>query len=490
MRSDTIKLQHPDRLFIGGEWVRPNGQSAFEIRDSHTEQVVATVAEANEVDVARAVAAARAAFDTGPWPRMSHAERAVYLRAIAVAFRRRADEFARIWTHESGILYTVAAARIGGILSGQFDYYADLAGSFAFEERHRSAAGLDALLVREPVGVVAAIIPWNGPGGLMAQKCAPALLAGCTIVMKPSPEAPGAAYLMAEICEEVGLPAGVVNVLAADRAASESLVRNPDVDKVTFTGSTAAGRAIASACGERIARCTLELGGKSPAIVLDDYDIGTAARTIAGGCTFLTGQVCHSLTRVIVRRDRHDAMVAALAAEMDAMTVGDPFDPASDVGPLATDRQRDSVEHYIRQAIEEGATLAAGGVRPADLDRGYYVRPTLFAHVDNRSTIGQQEVFGPVLSVIAADDEAHAVALANDTIFGLNASVFTNDVARVYPIARQLRSGTVGHNASRTDSTISFGGFKQSGLGREGGVEGLLPFLEPKLIVMDRAYAE
>jgi aldehyde dehydrogenase (NAD+) len=327
-------------------------------------------------------------------------------------------------------------------------------------------------------------------GGLMAQKCAPALIAGCTLVVKPSPEAPGEAYLFAEICEEVGLPAGVVNVLTTDRQASESLVNDVGIDKVTFTGSTAAGRAIAAACGKRIARVTLELGGKSPAVILDDYDIEAAAKTIAAGCTFLTGQVCHSLTRVIVQRGRHDAMVEALAAQVNALKIGNPFDPASDVGPLATGRQRDNVLGMIGQAIAEGATLAAGGQRPAHLEHGYYVEPTVFGNVDNASTIGQQEVFGPVLSVIAADDESHAFQLANETIFGLNSAVFTHDPQRFLAASRRLRTGTVGHNASRTDSTISFGGFKQSGIGREGGIDGLMPFLETRLVVLDQPYAE
>jgi betaine-aldehyde dehydrogenase len=451
--------------------------------------VAAVVAEAQAPDVTRAVEAARHAFDAGPWPRLSHKERAGYLRAIAEEFSRRSDEFAAVWSVESGILYKLSQARIGGWLSGAFNYYAGLADTFSFEEQKRSASGLLGVLVREPVGVVAAIVPWNGPAGLMAYKCAPALLAGCTLVVKSSPEAPCSAYLFAEICEKVGLPPGVVNVITADRPASEGLVRNTLVDKVTFTGSTAAGRKIASICGERIARCTLELGGKSPAIVLDDFDIGTAAKSIASGVGYLTGQVCHSLTRVIISRPRHDAMVEALASTMRGMRVGDPFDPDSDVGPLATERQREQVERYISIGAKEGATLACGGKRPLHLNRGFFVEPTVFANVDNQSTIAQEEIFGPVLCVIAADDEEHAISLANDTLFGLNASVFTTDLARARAVAGKIRSGTVGHNASRTDFSIAFGGFKQSGLGREGGTEGLLPFLEAKTIVLDAPFA-
>ncbi len=487
--TKRVVLKHPEKLFIGGVWQNASTENRFEVRAAHDESVIYRIAEATEADLSRAVAAARQAFDIGPWPRLSHRERAGWMEKIAAAFDRRADDFARLWTLESGVLYTLAQARCKN-LSAPFRFYGGLAQTFAFSERHKSVSGTEAMLVREPVGVVAEILPWNVPAGLMVQKTAPALIAGCTLVIKPSPEAPGAAYLLAEICEETGLPAGVINVAMSDRDASATLVSHPGIDKVTFTGSTAAGRAIAKACGERIARYTLELGGKSPAIVLDDYDIQTAARSIAGGCRFLAGQVCHGLTRVIVGRDRHDAMTAALSAEVNAMRVGDPFDPASEVGPLANARQRDTVEGFIAGAIVEGASLAAGGGRPAHLGRGYYIEPTVFGHVDNRSTLGQQEVFGPVLSVIPADGETHAVMLANDSIFGLNASVFTHDNARFVAIARELRSGTVGQNASRPDVTIGFGGFKQSGIGREGGIEGLLPFLESKTVVLDQPYRD
>jgi acyl-CoA reductase-like NAD-dependent aldehyde dehydrogenase len=277
----------------------------------------------------------------------------------------------------------------------------------------------------------------------------------------------------------------VLNVLTADREVSELLVRDPRVDKITFTGSTAAGRRIASICGDRIARCTLELGGKSAAVVLDDMDLGVAAATLAGAECFLSGQVCSSLTRVIVSRSRHDELVDALAASMAQVTVGDPFAKETQMGPLVAERQRDRVLGFIAKGVEDGATLAEGGGRPAHLDRGWFVEPTVFGNVDNRSTIAQEEIFGPVLSVIPADDERHAVELANDTIYGLNASVFTHDVDRAREVAGRIRSGTVGHNAFRTDFGIAFGGFKQSGIGREGGTEGLLPFLETKTVILE-----
>ncbi len=268
------------------------------------------------------------------------------------------------------------------------------------------------------------------------------------------------------------------------------MVRDPRVDKITFTGSTAAGRRIASICGERIARCTLELGGKSAAVILDDMDLAEAAATLARAECMLAGQVCSSLTRIVVSRPRHDQLVDALAGTFSAVRVGDPFDPATQMGPLVSGRQRDRVEGYIAKGKEQGATLVTGGGRPKGLDRGYYVEPTVFANVDNSSVIAQEEIFGPVLSVIPADDEDDAVAIANDTIYGLNASVFTHDVDRARAVARRLRTGTVGHNAFRTDFGIAFGGFKQSGIGREGGVEGLLPFLETKTVVLEGVPAE
>jgi acyl-CoA reductase-like NAD-dependent aldehyde dehydrogenase len=482
----SAPIKHPDRFFIDGAWAPPSSKSKIDVINSGTEELFVSVAEAQADDVNRAVAAARQAFDRGPWPRMKHAERAKYLRAIASELDKRTDALAQIWTNESGVIHGIAkggSMAIGGI----WRYYADLAETFPFEEQREPgpASGNVGLLVREPVGVVTAIIPWNAPASLIAYKCAPALLAGCVVILKCSPEAPGAGYILAEACEAVGLPAGVINMVTANREVSELLVRHADVDKVTFTGSTAAGRKIASICGERIARCTLELGGKSAAVILDDFDIGRAAATIAGYAPFLTGQVCSSLTRIVVTKKRHDALVDALSASFQQVTVGDPYQATSRMGPLAMSRQRDRVEHYIAKGKEEGAKLATGGKRPKDLPKGWFIEPTVFGNVDNHSTIAREEIFGPVLSVIPADSEAAAVEIANDSIYGLNASVFTNDIERAYSTARELRSGTVGHNCFRTDFHIAFGGFKQSGIGREGGVEGLYPFLESKTVLLD-----
>jgi len=490
LTSETAApLRHADRFFIDGEWVAPSSDAMIDVIDSSTEQIYFRVPEAQPSDIDRAVTAARRAFDEGPWPTMSHTQRAEYLKGIAAGLRERAEDIGQIWPRESGALHLIARHSAAGTAAG-FDYYAGLASSFPFEERAEPSMGEFGLLVREPVGVVGAIIPWNAPMGLITYKLAPALLAGCTVVLKASPEAPGEAYVVAEIAEAIGLPAGVLNVVTADRAFSELLVRDARVDKITFTGSTAAGRRIASVCGERIARCTLELGGKSAALILDDMDLQEAAATLARAECMLSGQVCSSLTRIVVTRQRHDALVDALASAFSQVRVGDPFDAATQMGPLVSGRQRDRVEGYIAKGTEQGATLVTGGGRPKDLGRGYYVEPTVFAHVDNSSTIAQEEIFGPVLSVIPVDDEEHLVATANDTMYGLNASVFTHDVDRARQVARRLRSGTVGHNAFRTDFGIAFGGFKQSGIGREGGTEGLLPFLETKTVILEGVPAE
>src|SRR5580658_8955551 len=480
----TAPIRHADRFYIGGQWLTPSSPATIDVIDSHTEELYLTVAEAQAADMDLAISAAREAFDSGPWPRLTHAQRAEYLRALGAEVSERSGDIAQMWPRESGVLYAVASGAAAGARH-TFEYYADLAGTFGWEVPHRPARGGFGLVVKEPVGVVGAIIPWNAPMGLISMKLAPALIAGCTVILKSSPEAPGEGYLISEAAEAVGLPAGVLNVLTADREVSELLVRDPRVDKITFTGSTAAGRRIASLCGERIARCTLELGGKSAAVILDDMDIATAAATLSAAECRLTGQVCSSLTRIIVTKDRHDEMLEALASAFSQVKVGDPFDPASQMGPLAAERQRTRVEGYIAKGVETGATLATGGGRPKDLDRGWYVEPTVFGNVDNSSVIAQEEIFGPVLSVIPADDERDAVRIANDTIYGLHGAVFTTDVERARDVAGQMRTGAIGHNGFKSDFDMGHGGFKQSGIGREGGIDGLLPFVESKAMLLD-----
>jgi acyl-CoA reductase-like NAD-dependent aldehyde dehydrogenase len=480
-------LEQPGRFFIGGDWVTPSSDSLIEVVNPTTEDVFVRVAEAQAADVDRAVAAARAAFDHGPWPRMTHAERAEGLRALAAELRKRQAAISRVWTSEIGVSRAVADAMTPGV-AHTFDFYADVAATYPWIQRHeprQSPGAVAGFLVHEPVGVVGAIVPWNAALSLAAWKCAPALLAGCTVVLKASPESPGGPLQLAEAAQAAGLPAGVLNVITADREVSERLVRHPGVDKITFTGSSAAGKKIAAICGERIARCTLELGGKSAAVILDDYDLEEAAAHIAAYAPVLSGQVCSSLTRLVVSRHRHDAFAEALGAAFKKITVGDPLEAGVALGPLAMRRQRDRVEGYIAKGRDEGAQVVQGGGRPRHLNRGFFIEPTVFAGVDNAMTIAQEEIFGPVVSIIPAKDEDHAVAIANDTLFGLNASVFTNDATRAYQVARRLQSGTVGHNWFRTDFSIAFGGFKQSGIGREGGLEGLAPFLEAKTIILD-----
>jgi acyl-CoA reductase-like NAD-dependent aldehyde dehydrogenase len=487
MASQTFHptVQQPGSLYIDGAWRRPAHDGLITVVSAHSGEPFARVAEAGAEDIDRAVAAARHAFDLGPWPRLSHKERAGWLTAIAGKLQERAADMGAAQTHQMGVLAKFAGP---GAFAGmmQFAQFAAMAETFPFVERHTPQfSGGTGLLVHEPVGVVAAIIPWNAPLTLMSLKVAPALLAGCTIIVKASPEAPTEALLLAEICDDLGLPAGVLNVVTADRDVSERLVRHPDVDKVSFTGSSAAGRRIASICGERIARCTLELGGKSAAVILDDYDMGRAAQELSAPLMFMNGQVCASLTRIVVPRARQSEFVDAMSAAFAAVRVGDPFDEGSHLGPLATERQRDRVEGYIAQGQACGARLVSGGKRPAQCNAGWFVEPTLFADVDPRATIAQEEIFGPVAVVIPADDEDHAVAIANNSVYGLNSSVFTQEPEAAWRVGRQIRAGTVGHNGFKTDFGMGFGGFKQSGVGREGGVQGLRAYLEPKTMLLD-----
>ncbi|WP_053179606.1 aldehyde dehydrogenase [Pseudomonas kilonensis] len=478
------RLAHPDKLFIDGQWLDARRGGRIDVISAHSEQVIARVAEATEEDVDLAVLAARRAFDSGPWPRLSPAERAEYLRRLSAALAPRLPELAQAWAEQIGALASVSPFVVG---AGHywFDYYAQLAGQFEFEASHPPMDGRGrALVVREAVGVVAAIAPWNNPFGIMAGKLAPALLAGCTVIMKPAPETPIEAYIIAEAAEQIGLPAGVLNLVTTHREAADHLVCNPGVDKVSFTGSVAAGQRIGSVCGGRIARYTLELGGKSAAIVLDDYDLGQAAKVLASTISMSCGQVCATLSRVIVSRHRQDELLQALQAEMQAIRVGDPFDPSVQMGPLAMARQRSRVEEYIAIGQAEGARLISGGSRPADLPRGYYIEPTLFGGVDRNMRIAQEEIFGPVLSVLPCDDEEDAIRIANDSPFGLYGAVFTDDAERAYRVARGVRTGTVSQNAFRFDPSLPFGGFKLSGVGREGGVHGLAGYTELKSILL------
>jgi len=481
-----IAIAHPDCLFIGGRWVSSQASGWIEVVSPDSEAVVAVVAEGREADMDAAAAAARQAFDHGPWPRLSPRERGALLAKMGDYLAGRAGELAAAWTAQVGTL-AVAAPFMTGVGIGHFHRAAALSKTFVFDAPAPSEVAVHARVLRDPVGVVAAIAPWNAPFGILAGKTAHALLAGCTVVMKPAPETPLEAYIVAEAAEAVGLPPGVVNLVCAHRAASAHLVRDRRVDKVSFTGSTSAGRTIAVACAERFARCTLELGGKSAAFVLDDFDIGEAAKILAATITISAGQVCTMLSRAIVTRTRHDQLAEAIAAEMARIRVGHSHDPTSQMGPVAMKRQLERVEGFIAQGKASDATLVCGGARPKHLNRGYFIEPTLFANVDNASVIAQEEIFGPVLSLIPCDDEADAVRIANDSAYGLSGAVFTHDVDAAYRIGRAVRTGNVGQNGMRGDFALPFGGFKQSGIGREGGPEGLMAYLETKVLLLDGA---
>ncbi len=480
---NPCNLKHPDKLFIGGTWVSPKEGGVLDVESPYLEEVTAQTVSAGNADMDAAVVAARTAFDAGPWPRMTADERMPYLQKLQVELGKRAEDLANALTLETGTLFG-GAQMMAGLGSFMLDYFARGAGGFKFEEPVQAADGGAAVVVHEPVGVVVTIAPWNAPYTIMMNKVAPALLAGCCVIMKPAPETPLEAYILAECAEAAGFPPGVINLVPADREASDYLVCNPGVDKVGFTGSTKAGSRIASVCGERIGRCSLELGGKSAAIILDDFDLDEAANMLAGVITIGTGQVCVTLSRVLVSRERHDELVAALKKVLDAVKVGDPMDPEVQMGPLAMARQLERVEGYIRKGQEEGATLVTGGDRPA-LEKGYYINPTLFANVDNSMTIAREEIFGPVLCVIPYEDEEDAVRIANDSDFGLFGAVLTNDNSRAYEIARRIRTGAYAQNAFRLDYFLPFGGFKQSGIGREGGQSGLKAYTETKTILLN-----
>ena len=482
--SYQLPIAHPDCLYIDGRWIRPAAAQYIDIVSPDTETIVARVAEARAAEVDAAVLAARRAFDEGPWPRMAPAARAKLLAALAERLTARHPELCAAWTAQVGGL-AGAAPFVVGAGTKSYTTMAELGTSFAFEQRVASAMSPCAFVVREPVGVVAAIAPWNVPYAIMSSKVAPALLAGCTVLMKPAPETPIEAYIIAECAEAVGLPPGVLNLLPAHREAADYLVRNRGVDKVSFTGSTAAGRHIGAVCSERVARFTLELGGKSALLLLEDFPVAEAAQVMARTITVSSGQVCAMLSRAIVPRKHHAALSEAIAAAMQQVRIGYSTDPATQMGPLAMKRQLERVEGYIASGRASGATLVTGGKRPKGFERGYFIEPTLFANVDNSSVIAQEEIFGPVLCLIPADDVDHAVRIANDSIYGLNGAVLTRDAEAAYRIARRVRSGNFSQNAMRADFSLPFGGFKQSGIGREGGAWGLQSFLETKTILLD-----
>lgn len=476
------RLMRRGAFLIGGAWVEPIDGGVVDVVSPSTEEPVGSVPLAGTRDIDRAVAAAREAFDTGPWPRMSPVERAEVLARAAELLDKRADQIARVTADEMGCAVGQARQAQTGLVASVFAYYAGLAREFAFE-RVVEAGDRAAVVTEEPVGVVGAVVAWNAPVTLAAWKVAPALAAGCTVVLKPAPEAPLSNYVLAEALEEAGVPAGVVNLVPGDRDAGEHLVSHPDVDKVAFTGSTAVGKRIMALGADRVARVSLELGGKSAAIVLDDADLGEVVPRIVRAGMHLSGQVCGAHSRVLVPRGRYEEALRLAGATADAVPVGDPHDPATVVGPLVAERQRARVEGFIASAVADGARVVAGGERPAHLPKGWYVAPTILGDVHNGMTVAREEIFGPVLCFIPYEGEDEAVAIANDSAYGLSGGVWSADDARALAVARRIRTGSIVVNGCAPPFPhVPFGGFKQSGVGRELGPEGLRSYLEPRSI--------
>jgi len=484
-----MAIRDYDRLFIGGDWIAPEGTDTIAVVSPSTEEVIARVPDGTEADIDKAVAAAREAFDRGPWPRMTPAERGEILAKVGAQVMAEMNDIAEIITSEMGS--PISFSTMGQVLAPSmvFSYYADLASTFAFDELRTGLLNPNMLVSKEPVGVVGAIAPWNVPLFIAAAKLAPSLAAGCTVVYKPAPETPFDTFRLAEIFVEAGLPKGVLSVIPAGREVGEHLVTHPGVDKISFTGSGVGGKRIGGLCGERLKRCTLELGGKSAAIILDDADVGATIPTLLPNAIMNNGQACIAQTRILAPRSRYDEVVDALVAGVAALSVGDPLDPATEIGPVVAERQRARIEGYLESGREEGATVAVGGGRPSGLGKGWYVEPTVFSHVDNKMKIAQEEIFGPVLVVIPYDGDQQAVEIANDSNYGLCGSVWTNDNDRGLGIARQVRTGTYMVNGSvPIDFATPFGGFKESGVGREFGPEGLESFLEKKSIALPADY--
>ena len=473
-----------DQLFIGGAWVDPASSRVIEVVSPHTEEVVGRAPEASTADVDRAVAAARLAFAQGEWPRTAPAERLALVNRFAELYAERMMEMAELITTEMGSTISFSRLAQGPAPWAVLTSLAQIGAGIEWEEVRPGLLGGDVIVRREPVGVVAAIVPWNAPQSTIMTKLAPALISGCTIIIKPAPETPLDALLLAELIEQAGFPEGVVSVLPAGREVGEHLVSHPGVDKVAFTGSTAAGRRIAGICADQLKRVSLELGGKSAAVLLDDCDLASTVETLKFASLANNGQVCVAQTRILASRARYAEVVDAVATMVSGLTVGDPHDESTEVGPLVARRQQERVEKYIALGQEEGARLVAGGNgMPPGLDRGWYVQPTVFADVDNGMRIAQEEIFGPVLAVIPYDDEADAVRIANESTYGLAGSVFTTDVERGLDIARQVRTGTYAVNQYTLDFAAPFGGYKQSGIGREYGKEGFDHYVEYKSIV-------
>ncbi|MGC0334248.1 aldehyde dehydrogenase (NAD+) [Streptomyces sp. SAI-170] len=476
-----------DRLFIGGSWTEPSDPALQQLTSPHDQSVIGRAAQAQPADVDRAVAAARASFDAGAWRRTPPVQRIAFLRRFNVLREENADEVARLISLENGsALWFTRAGQPG--LTRQANAYLRAAKEFPWEETLTPSdptSPVHSIVRREAVGVVAAVIPWNSPFSSATSKIIPALAAGNSVVLKVSPENSLSMGFLAELLERTGLPEGIVSVLPADRETSEYLVSHPEVDKIAFTGSTRAGRRIASIAGEQLKRVSLELGGKSAAIVLPDADVQQAVAGLKFGSLLNNGESCIAQTRILAPRGRYEEVVTALKDMVESLRVGDPSDPDTFIGPMIRPDQQQRVRSYIELGIEEGARLVTGGPQiPEGLEKGNYVTPTVFADVDNAMRIAQEEIFGPVLLVIPYDDEDDAVRIANDSPYGLSGGVWSCDEGHALEVARRLRTGTVTVNGAPVAFDGPFGGFKASGIGREFGAVGLGTYTEYKTITV------
>lgn len=476
-----MSMPNRDAFFIGNRWTVPASDRRFTLINASTEEAIASVPEACEADVDAAVAAAREAFDNSGWATMSFADRAAVMERFMGAIAARGADLAQAVSTQNGMPVAISGQLEGGFSIGVLQYYTELAKTLGQPDVRPSQMGRETLVERSAIGVVAAIVPWNFPVTLALSKIAPAMAAGCTLVIKPSPGTVLDSYILAEAALEAGVPPGVLNWVAADRHVGAYLVSHPGVDKVAFTGSTTAGRIIARTCGELLRPVTLELGGKSAAVLLDDADIGAFIAGVPMASMLNNGQACYNGTRVLAPRQRYDEVVDALAGMASSLKVGDALDPETQVGPMASSAHRDRVEGYIETGKRE-ARLVAGGGRPLHTNRGWFVEPTVFADVDNRATIAQEEIFGPVLAVIAYDGDDDAARIANDCAFGLGGSVWSTDSARATQFARRVHSGTVGVNGYMPSLGAPFGGIKASGMGREFGPEAIGAYQQLKSI--------
>jgi betaine-aldehyde dehydrogenase len=464
-----------DRIYVNGEWVKSTGKGMLDVHNSTTEEVMGSIPEGTREDVDKAVAAAKKAFES--WSATPPAQRADYLRKIAEKLAEKESEIASLIATEVGMTLPLATMVQAGMPTLVMSSYAEMLNEYAFEEEIGHS-----LVIKEPVGVVGCITPWNFPLHQVVAKVAPALAAGCTVVLKPSEVAPLTAFMLAEMIDQIGLPAGVFNLVTGlGSVVGEALAAHPDVDMISFTGSTRAGRRVSELAAATVKRVAMELGGKSANIILDDANFDQAVRAGVNNCYFNSGQTCSAWTRMLVPKERHDEAARIAKETAESFIVGDPREGAAELGPLVSGSQRDRVREYIKKGIEEGATLMTGGTEPpAGLEKGYFIKPTVFANVRNDMTIAREEIFGPVLSIIPYENEDDAVRIANDTIYGLGGGVWSSDVERAKRVARRIRTGQVDINGSSFNPMAPFGGYKQSGNGRELGRYGFEEFLEIK----------